>query len=45
MQLTVYSCYGKSCRKKRAKIKVNATVSKDYLGNGNQYGKKKLKIN
>ena len=36
---------GKVVGKKKAKIKVHATVSKDYLGNGNQYGKKKLKIN
>ena len=40
-QLTVYSCYGKIFQKKEQKFKVHGTISKDYLGNGNQYGLKK----
>ena len=38
-QLTVFSCYGKIFRKKSRNV--HGTISKDYLGNGNQYGLKK----
>ena len=40
-QLTVFSCCGKIFWKKEQKFKVHGTISKDYLGNGNQYGLKK----
>ena len=30
-----------SLSEKEQKFKVHATISKDYLGNGNQYGHKK----
>ena len=35
-QLTVHSCYWGFCRKKEENILIYATISKDYLSNGNQ---------